>query len=167
MAKTLKGEAATIVNGLSAQLPSQFEHLIAAVMEHRSGCGGSTRVNTLAAAAAQFNQHCEMLRTAHRISTLAWMVLKKRGLAMYQAKTIPEAVRQFELAALPHISAIVTALGVPFENDKDWRESKNTAGHYYRNNSRDRVHFDHPVNLVSARRVRGEVVPSANARPSC
>ena len=52
-----------------------------------------------------------------------------------------------------------TALGVPFENDKDWRESKNTAGHYYRNNSRDRVHFDHPTNLVSARRVRGEVVP--------
>ena len=35
---------------------------------------------------------------------------------MYQAKTIPEAVRQFEIAALPHISAIVTALGVPFEN---------------------------------------------------
>ena len=78
---------------------------------------------------------------------------------MYQAKTIPEAVRQFEIAALPHISAIVTALGVPFENHRDWRESKNTAGHYYRNNSRDRIHFDHPTNLVSARRKRGETVP--------
>ena len=70
---------------------------------------------------------------------------------MYQAKTIPEAVRQFEIAALPHISAIVYELGVPFENHRDWRESKNTAGHYYRNNSRDRIHFDHPTNLgVSA-----------------
>ena len=78
---------------------------------------------------------------------------------MYQAKTIPEAVRQFELAALPHISAIVYMLGVRFENNKDWQESKHTAGHYYRADSRDRVHFDHPTNLVSARRVRGEVVP--------
>ena len=26
---------------------------------------------------------------------------------MYEAKTVPEAIRQFELAALPHVSAIV------------------------------------------------------------
>ena len=67
MPKTLKGEAATIVNGLGNQLPSQFEHLITAVMEHRSGCGGNARVNALAEAASQFHQHCEMLRTAQHI----------------------------------------------------------------------------------------------------
>ena len=57
---------------------------------------------------------------------------------MYQAKTIPEAVRQFEIAA----SSAYQRHRLPsweFHSriDKDWRESKNTAGHYYRNNSRD------------------------------
>ena len=78
---------------------------------------------------------------------------------MYKAKTIPEAIRQYELAALPHISAIVKALGVPFNNSKSWIESKSNAGQYYRNNERDRIHFNHPSELVSVRRVKGEVVP--------
>ena len=78
---------------------------------------------------------------------------------MYEAKTIPEAIRQFELAALPHVSAIVKELGVPFDNSKQWVESKSTDGQYYRNGERDRVHFKRPTGLVSARRVRGETVP--------
>ena len=78
---------------------------------------------------------------------------------MYEAKTIPEAIRQFELAALPHVSALVKELGVPFDNSKQWTESKSTDGQYYRNGERDRVHFKRPTGLVSARRVRGETVP--------
>ena len=78
---------------------------------------------------------------------------------MYKAKTIPEAIRQFELAALPHVSAIVKALGVPFNNSKPWLESKSTVGHYYRNSERDRLHFTRPTGLVSVKRVRGETVP--------
>ena len=78
---------------------------------------------------------------------------------MYEAKTVPEAIRQFELAALPHVSAIVKELGVPFENSKPWKESKSTDGQYYRNSERDRVHFVRPTGLVSVRRVRGETVP--------
>ena len=78
---------------------------------------------------------------------------------MYKAKTIPEAIRQFELAALPHVSAIVKALGVPFNNSKPWLESKSTVGLYYRNSERDRLHFTRPTGLVSVKRVRGETVP--------
>ena len=78
---------------------------------------------------------------------------------MYEAKTIPEAIRQFELAALPHISAIVKVLGVQFDNSVPWLESKSTEGQYYRNNQRDRVHFVRPTGLVSVRRKRGETVP--------
>ena len=72
---------------------------------------------------------------------------------------MPEAIRQYELAALPHISAIVKALGVPFDNSKPWIESKSSIGQYYRNNERDRIHMQHPINLVSVRREKGETTP--------
>ena len=78
---------------------------------------------------------------------------------MYTAKTIPEAVRLFELAALPHISEFAVALGVPFETAKSWRESKSSIGQYYKHDERDRVHFVSPTGLVSVRRERGATVP--------
>ena len=81
---------------------------------------------------------------------------------MYEAKTIPEAIRQFELAALPHVSALVKALGVPFDNSKPWTESKSSVGQYYRDGERDRIHFKHPTGLVSFRRVKGETVPKGD-----
>ena len=74
---------------------------------------------------------------------------------VYEAKTIPEAVRQFQQAALPHVSAIVKALGVPFNNSKSWKESKGTAGQWYRSDERDRIHFVMPVPLLKATKKKG------------
>ena len=82
---------------------------------------------------------------------------------MYEAKTIPEAVRQFQQAALPHVSAIVKALGVPFNNNKTWKESKGTAGQWYRDVTRGiRVHFVMPVPLLKGHYEEGS--PPAHRR---
>ena len=67
MARTLKGQAAYIVDGLREQLPSRFAALERTLDYHRSLYGGTTAVNALAYAAAQFNKHCEMLQAAQRI----------------------------------------------------------------------------------------------------
>ena len=70
-----------------------------------------------------------------------------------------EAVRQYQEAALPHISETAVCLGVPFENSKSWIESGSSVGQWYRKDERDRVHFDMPAPVLQVRRVRGEVVP--------
>ena len=67
MARTLKGQAADIVAGLTAQLPAQFAVLEQTLDERKSLCGGTTVVNALADAAAQFSSHCEMIRMAQHI----------------------------------------------------------------------------------------------------
>ena len=77
-----------------------------------------------------------------------WLFTGRTARQCTEAKTIPEAVRQFQQAALPHVSAIVKALGVPFNNNKAWKESKGTAGQWYRSDERDRVHFVMPVPLL-------------------
>ena len=67
MARTLKGQAGDIVGGLCDQLPTQFAALERALDARHGLCGGTKVINALADAAAQFNQHCEMIRMAQRI----------------------------------------------------------------------------------------------------
>ena len=71
MARTLKGQAADIVAGLTAQLPAQFAVLEQTLDERKSLCGGTTVVNALADAAAQFSSHCVIRMAQHIYASMS------------------------------------------------------------------------------------------------
>ena len=77
---------------------------------------------------------------------------------VYEARTIPEAVRKWQRDALTHISVLSLELGIPFERgNARWIESNNTVGSYGRGD-RDRVEFK-PYRAAKIKRTLGDARP--------
>ncbi len=58
---------------------------------------------------------------------------------IYEGRTMAEAVRKWHHDALPHVSALSLALGIPM-NDGQWYENPSDAG-YFTRDGRDVIAF--------------------------
>ena len=83
---------------------------------------------------------------------------------MYEAPTIAEAARRWHVDALPRVSALARAFGVPFElGNHRWHEHSSIPGEFFKDKSRDRVAF-HTVRTEKIRRIIHDIIPDGELK---